>query len=311
MKRIIILLATLLALFLSIGVVGCNDNEGPCENYTEQEKAKAYEWAVGDFGKGEECSITKQAEHFKISELENNIYNYEPLEDFEGTDTVEITTLTNEEDGINVCRATYRLTFAVSVCGMKTKRELLSKKIYDPCPDYTKQEKARKYEWAVGEFGSREGCKILKQAEHFKISELDENTNYTYEPEEDFLGSDTIEIETETSSEDGLTGYVTIYKIEFMVTECGLKAKKTVSKKEVKYEKAKIIGQFGGDTCNAYMIILKGKGWKKPSNLPKEFEEDGLQILVNYTKTNRVHNCGWGGYPSIIIINRIKKDIKK
>ncbi len=310
--RRIILTVTLLALFLSVGILGCDDNESPCENYTEQEKAKSYEWAVGNFGKGEECSITKHPEHFKISELENGIYNYEPLEDFEGTDTAEITTLTNEEDGINVCKATYRLTFTVSVCGMKTKRELLSKKIYDPCPDYTEEEKAKKYEWAVGEFGARESCKILKQAEYFKISELDENANYTYEPEEDFLGSDTIEIETETSSEDGLTGHVTVYKIEFTITECGLKAKKTIKEtQDVKYKEGYIMADFM-DGCSQY--VIDGKGDEEfhypPKNLPDEFKTHKLKILVNFTITDETKYCNWGGDVQLVVINRIKKDIE-
>ncbi len=311
MKRIIFI-TTLLAVFLSIGIVGCEDNETPCENYTEQEKAKSYEWAVGDFGKGEECKITKYPEHFKISELEYGNYQYKPLEDFEGTDTVEITTLTKEEDGINVCKATYRLTFSVLGCGMKTKRELLSKKIYDPCPDYTQQEKARKYEWAVGDFGAREGCKILKQAEHFKISELDENANYTYEPEEDFLGSDTIEVETETSSEDGLTGHITVYKIEFTITECGLKAKKTIKEtQDVKYKRAKIGGPFP-DNCiiySRYRVITTNSIFL-PENLPEEFKINKLKVLINFTLTGRAEHCGMDPSQPFVIVNRIKKDIQ-
>lgn len=50
--------------------------------------------------------------------------------------------------------------------------------------------------------GDEEGATIIEQAAHFEISELqrDESTNwsviYRYKPEEDYLGKDTVAIET-------------------------------------------------------------------------------------------------------------------
>ncbi len=178
-----------------------------------------------------------------------------------------------------------------------------------PCENYTEQEKTKAYEWAIGEFGAREGCKILKQAEHFKISELDKNANYTYEPEEDFLGSDIVEIETETSSEDGLTGYITVYKIEFTITECGLKAKKTIKEtRDVKYQKGIVWGPYP-DLCSKYRIIISHD--LPPKNLPEKFKINNLNVLVDFTVTDETKHCGFSGIRNFIIVNRIKKDIEQ
>ncbi len=312
MKRIILTI-TLVVLFLNIGVVGCNDDQSPCENYTEQEKSKSYEWAVGDFEKGEECSITKQAEHFKISELdENNNYKYEPQEDFDGIDTVEITTLANKNDGINVCKATYRITFSVLGCGMKPEKRLLFRNIYDPCPDYTKQERAKKYECNIGDFEEGEKCYITTQPKHFKISELDEKGNYKYEPEADFIGSDFVTIETKTIAEHKLTVYITIYKIEFTVTQCGLKTKKMlISKKE--YEKALIYdGCSNQNEYGIYLIInRKDYDWFPAKNLPKSFQKKFLKVLVNYTITEEKLQCHRDFYIPVVVINDIIKDTEQ
>ncbi len=178
-----------------------------------------------------------------------------------------------------------------------------------PCENYTEQEKAKSYEWAVGEFGSRESCKILKQAEHYKISELDEKANYKYEPEEGFLGSDIVEIETETSSEDGLTGYITVYKIEFTVTQCGLKAKKIIKEtQDVKYQKG-IVWEIIPDLCGKDKIKIKDN-YFPTKNLPNKFKIDGLKVLVNFTITEEKKHCGFIGFKHFIFINRIKKDIE-
>ncbi len=310
MKRIIFILVTLFALLISVGIWSCEDDSNPCANYTEQEKAKTYEWSLGNFGKGEECHIIKQAKHSKISKLDESAnYKYVPKADFTGTDVVDIKTKTKESDGINVCETTYRLTFAILECGMKTERKVLSKTIYAPCADYTKQERAKTYEWAVGDFGVREGCRILTQAQHFKISELNKNNIYRYEPEENFTGTDVVEIETETSSKDGLTGHITVYKIVFTVTECGLKTAKTVmERKDVKYQKGKIWGPYP-DFCGKYKVRINNNPLP-PKNLPEKFKKGKLKVLVNFTVTEEEKFCGFLGFKHFIIINRIKKDIE-
>ncbi len=180
-----------------------------------------------------------------------------------------------------------------------------------PCTDYTKQERAKKYEWSIGNFGAREGCKTLKQSEHSKVSELDKNNTYRYEPEENFTGTDVVEIETETSSKDGLTGYVTIHRIEFTVTECGLKTAKTVIEtKDVKYKKGMLY--TCPDLCSKYKIKIK-KNVFPPKNLPDKFKTDDeleLKVLVNFTSTEEEKYCGFLGFKYFIFINRIKKDIE-
>ncbi len=314
MKRIIFILVTLFALLLSVGIWSCEDDSNPCANYTEQEKTKNYEWSLGNFDKGEECLIIKQAKHSKISKLDESAnYKYVPQANFTGTDIVDIKTKTKEADGINVCETTYRLTFAILECGMKTERKLISKTIYDPCPDYTKQERTKKYEWEVGDFGVREGCKILKQAEHSQVSELDKNNTYRYEPEENFRGTDVVEIETETSSKDGLTGHIIVYKIVFTVTECGLKTAKTVmERKDVKYQKLTVFGPMH-DNCAEYSRyrIMTAKNFLLPENLPDEFKIHKLKVLINFTFTGRIEHCGMSPRQRFIIINRIKKDIEQ
>ncbi len=314
MKRIIFILVTLFALLISVGIWSCEDDSNPCTNYTEQEKAKTYEWSVGNFDKGEECLIIKQAKHSKISKLDESAnYKYEPQADFTGIDIADIKTKTKESDGINVCETTYRLTFAILECGMKTERKVLTKTIYDPCPDYTKQERSKTYEQVVGDFGAREGCKILKKAEHSQVSELDKNNTYRYEPEENFTGTDVVEIETETSSRDGLTGHITVYKIVFTVTECGLKTKKTVmERKDVKYQKAKVWGPIP-DNCAEYSRyrIMTTNSLFLPENLPDEFNINQLKVLINFTFTGRTEHCGMSKGQRFIIINRVKKDIEQ
>ncbi len=50
------------------------------------------------------------------------------------------------------------------------------------------------------------------------------------------------------------------------------------------------------------------ESWYKPKELPSKFKVDGLNILVNYTVLDSTHNCGFGGYMPIIIINHIKAE---
>ena len=59
-------------------------------------KNKSYQYDLGNFGREEGASITKQANHFSTSELVRNIntakiiYNYTPNIDFIGFDEIEL-----------------------------------------------------------------------------------------------------------------------------------------------------------------------------------------------------------------------------
>ncbi len=260
--------------------------------------------------KKESCRITKQAQHFKTSQLDNNFnYTYQPQDDFIGNDFVEIETNTSSDNGL-MNLSTYKIDFKVIECGMKTTKNLIATKVYDPCPGYTEQEKSRIYEWKIGCFNVREGCRITKQAKHFKISEVDSISTYKYLPEDNFIGTDFVEIETETTSDNGLTGHITVYGISFTITECGVKATKTIiSEKDVKYEKAIVYGDFV-DGCGKYIIKVKKKEYTAyfpPENLPENFKRHNLKVFVNYTVTDKTLSCGFSGDLRIIIINRIKK----
>jgi hypothetical protein len=65
-----------------------------------------------------------------------------------------------------------------------------------------------------------------------------------------------------------------------------------------------------GDHCDAYMLYIDEpnlKVWLKPDNLPSQFEQDGLRVSVTYLPTDQTHNCGFGGYKTVIQILKITK----
>ncbi len=84
-------------------------------------------------------------------------------------------------------------------------------------------------------------------------------------------------------------------------------------KDDTVYEQAIVKLQEGADTCNTFMIIIKKddavkEDWYKPENLPSKFRVNGLSVLINYTVSNKKHNCGFGGNKPVIVINQIKKN---
>ena len=65
-----------------------------------------------------------------------------------------------------------------------------------------------------------------------------------------------------------------------------------------------------GDHCNAYMIVIYENGFDKyykPDRLSKQFEVGNLKVEVTYRLTEKIHNCGFGGYVPIINIIKIQK----
>ena len=67
------------------------------------------------------------------------------------------------------------------------------------------------------------------------------------------------------------------------------------------------------DNCGAYMIELESAMntqfglLLKPKNLKNKYKEDGLQVVLSYTTTDDVHDCGFGGQVSVIHLDCIKK----
>ncbi len=61
------------------------------------------------------------------------------------------------------------------------------------------------YQYDLGSFGDEEGAGILVQAEHYEISELEEDSDrniiYTYQPQEGFKGNDYVELKTGRGSD--------------------------------------------------------------------------------------------------------------
>ncbi len=99
------------------------------------------------------------------------------------------------------------------------------------CTNYTEQEKSKKYEWFIDSFGDEEGAGIIKQAKHFKISKVDrEKGTYYYQPQDEFVGKDSVEIEVSKGSDGASRGDITLYKIKFEITECGMKVSKSKTK---------------------------------------------------------------------------------
>lgn len=73
--------------------------------------------------------------------------------------------------------------------------------------------------------GDEEGATIKVQAKHFRISKIirNESTNwsvvYHYKPETGFIGSDLVEIETNTGSDGSGNGKTNIVKLFFQITD--------------------------------------------------------------------------------------------
>ena len=73
--------------------------------------------------------------------------------------------------------------------------------------------------------GDEEGATIKVQAKHFSISKIirNESTNwsvvYHYKPETGFIGSDLVEIETNTGSDGSGNGKTNIVKLFFQITD--------------------------------------------------------------------------------------------
>ncbi|MCL2072864.1 MAG: hypothetical protein FWH18_03005 [Marinilabiliaceae bacterium] len=68
----------------------------------------------------------------------------------------------------------------------------------------------------------------------------------------------------------------------------------------------------GPDTCDDYMILIKQEKsdlmlYYKPNNLPENFKEDNLYVNVKFSISEKKHNCGFGGYVSVIYIIKIQK----
>lgn len=67
------------------------------------------------------------------------------------------------------------------------------------------------------------------------------------------------------------------------------------------------------DNCGAYMIELASTTnaqyglLLKPENLKEKYKDDGLQVVLSYTATDDVHDCGFGGQVPVIHLNCIKK----
>ncbi len=73
--------------------------------------------------------------------------------------------------------------------------------------------------------GDEDGATIKVQAKHFSISKIirNESTNwsvfYHYKPETGFIGSDLVEIETNTGSDGSGNGKTNIVKLFFQITD--------------------------------------------------------------------------------------------
>ncbi len=109
----------LIALFLSIGMMGCDDDSNPCTNYTEQEKAKKYELVIGSLGG--KIEFINQGQHFKVSEIvkDKGIYYYQPQDGFVGADSVKIK-VSKDYDGRERGHITiYKIKFDITECGIK------------------------------------------------------------------------------------------------------------------------------------------------------------------------------------------------
>jgi len=66
------------------------------------------------------------------------------------------------------------------------------------------------------------------------------------------------------------------------------------------------------DSCNDYIVIVDNDTpfgiIYKPENLPAKFAVDKLKVKITFDIVNdKKHNCGFGGYVSVIHLNSINK----
>ncbi|MDR2928408.1 MAG: hypothetical protein LBV41_09475 [Cytophagaceae bacterium] len=66
------------------------------------------------------------------------------------------------------------------------------------------------------------------------------------------------------------------------------------------------------DNCNDYMIVVENENpvyntEYKPEQLPDEFKVDNLRVKVKFSISDKKHNCGFGGYASVVNIIKIEK----
>ena len=89
-------------LILSIILFSCSKDDDinvTTENISIS-NTETYEYDLGGFGDEDGARISKQAEHFEISELNRNetiIYTYKPEEGFIGSDLVKIDIITGSD----------------------------------------------------------------------------------------------------------------------------------------------------------------------------------------------------------------------
>jgi hypothetical protein len=82
------------------------------------------------------------------------------------------------------------------------------------------------YQYPLGISGDEEGAAIIKQAIHYRVSEIkrDKSTNwaavYFYQPKENYIGNDYVEIELSTGSDGASPSTkVSVMKIKFLITQ--------------------------------------------------------------------------------------------
>ncbi len=102
-------------------------------------------------------------------------------------------------------------------------------KKHSECQGYSHTEKKKVYVYGFHSGGDEEGSSIVQQAKHFKVSEMKYRSEYTYKPKDNYIGTDSVEIETYRLFIG--SGSRTIrYKIKFHITQCGMRySKKIVS----------------------------------------------------------------------------------
>ncbi len=99
------------------------------------------------------------------------------------------------------------------------------------CKGYSENEKKKEYVWYVN-LGDEDGAYIEQQAKHFKVSSFEKRGKYIYQPKDNFIGVDSVEIH----KKDYLFGeLVIVYNLKFYITKCGMitkiKSKKTYKEK--------------------------------------------------------------------------------
>lgn len=101
-----------------------------------------------------------------------------------------------------------------------------------------------------------------------------------------------------------------LFFLFFLILSLSCKDDESIPKDSLKME-ATIVWDGGPDSCNAFMLKKNNENgtftYYKPDQLPKEFKEDNLPVIIYYYLTKDTYNCGFGGEVPIVIINQIKK----